>query len=41
MKLDPNPKPFITSMQDALERFTGGTEPQSDIVLLAVRYTKG
>ena len=41
MKLDPTPQPFVESMMEAVNRFTGDTEQESDINMFAIRYTKG
>ncbi len=41
MKLDANPQPFIDNMMEAVNRYTGDTEQEADISMLAIRYTKG
>jgi serine phosphatase RsbU (regulator of sigma subunit) len=41
MKLDATPQPFIDNMMEAVNRYTGDTEQEADISMLAIRYTKG
>ena len=41
VKINAAPKPFVDTMTEAVKRFTGDIAQQEDIIMLAIRYTKG
>ena len=41
VKINAAPKPFVDTMTEAVKRFTGDIAQQDDIIMLAIRYTKG